>query len=78
MCFLITWSWKTHIEFSDLNFENGEYVYDFGVDGIIDSNEFFYESNLLNIGTGTGQGLNDYSIVKNLNSSIFRIEQAKK
>ena len=58
-------------EFSSVNFEEGEYVYDFGVDGIIDTNEFFYQSNLLNFGTGTSQGLNDYSVVKNSNSSSY-------
>ena len=46
------------------NDEIGEYFYDFGSDGVIDSAEVFSESNLLNIGTGTNEGFNDYSISK--------------
>ncbi len=46
------------------NDEIGEYFYDFGSDGVINADEVFSESNLLNIGTGTNEGLNDYSISK--------------
>ena len=44
--------------------EIGEYFYDFGNDAVADSDELFSELYFLNIGTGTNEGLNDYSLSK--------------
>ena len=63
---------------SEWNDEIGEYFYDDGIDGVVDGDEVFSESNFLNIGTGTNEGLNDYSISKFANAfdQKFHICQA--
>ena len=47
-------------------YDEGEYFYDYGIDGLSDADEMFSQVNLLNIGVGTNQGLNDYIIDQNM------------
>ena len=64
--------WTDTIEDNLYNKDNevGEYFYDFGSDGVIDADEVFSEVNFLNVGTGTDEGVNDYTIDKDMVAAI--------
>ena len=47
-------------------YDEGEHFDDYGSDGVINTDEVFSESNFLNVGTGNDEGLNDYTIDKDM------------
>ena len=61
---VIDWADINDDSIYNIQIEIGEYFYDFGNDGVSDADELFSESNFLNIGTGSNEGLNDYSLSK--------------
>ena len=58
---------------SNNQFDEGEYFFDVGTDGLSDDEEKNSDDNLINVENGTNQGINDYTIEKGT-SEQFSLE----
>ncbi len=56
---------------SNNQFDEGEFFFDVGTDGLSDDEEKNSDDNLLNVENGTNQGINDYTIIKGMSEDFI-------